>query len=501
LDMFSLEFLEVLIAVVLSIIVAAAWYLHQQHLKYDHLPGPPRDSFWSGHLPSIQKVISDGEIFDDYILELMKSYGSILRLCMWHQTFVIVADPELVKEVLVTGNHPKSKAVYSMSRHLFGARYLGRGIESETDQKYWIMQRMHLDRWFKPHYLRQFTSDYNEFADSLVQQLEQYADGKTRVPLEKLLHKVTLHLLSKVAFNFDLGKLDETAHPFSYYLGFSLSGFAKKVVNPLFSVNPLTWRYCMQVHNAVKKLRSHASEQIISRRKTKLRGDHVPYDLLECIIELQEKNPSDITDEILLDNFITFLIGGSETTANTLSFMVYLLSQNPHCYKKLQQEIDDNVAAVSVLTPSELDDLPYLDMVMKETLRLYPIAKATYREMARDCSLGGYHVPVGTDVVVSFYATGRSSKTLTNPHLFIPERFEPTANERVGRYVSTPFSVGPHTCIGRKFAQIETKIMMTKIVQNFDFELVPDQPMGIIDNTTLRLAGGAICYLRPRRDT
>lgn len=497
----SPEFLGVLGATVVCVIFTLAWYLHQQHLKYDHLPGPPRDSFWSGHLPSIQKVISNGGIFDDYILELTKTYGPILRLCMFHQTFVMIADPELVKEVLVTGTHPKSKTIYSNSTHLFGARYLGRGIESERDQKFWIIQRMHMDHWFKPNHLRHFTADFNEFADSFVRQMEQYADGKTHVPMETLLHKVTLHLLSKVAFNFDLGKIDEKSHPFAFYLELALSAFIKKVLNPFFAMNPLNWKYCIEVRNAVKQLRLNAQEQIDERKKSKLRGDYMPSDLLESFLELQEKRPSEITDDVLVDNFVTFYIAGEDTTANTLSFMITLLAQNPESYKKLQEEIDSNVASLSVLTPADLDDLPYLDMVVKETLRLFPVIKQTFRETGRDCNIGGYKLPIKTDLVVSFYATSRSPKTWTDPELFIPERFDPKRNEKIGSYMSTPFSAGPHTCIGKKFALIETKILMAKMVQNFDFELVPNQPMGVIDKTMLHPAGGAMCLLRPRKET
>ncbi|OWF45038.1 Cholesterol 24-hydroxylase [Mizuhopecten yessoensis] len=422
----------------------------------------------------------------------------IFRIYMWHQTFVIVSDPELVKNVLVTGNYPKSKAIYSRLTHLFGTRYVGNGLESEVDQTVWIVQRMHFNHWFKPHNLRQFTPDFNEYADSLVHQLGKYADGKTHTPMEELFHKVTLHLMCKVTFNFDLGTLDSPSHPFAYYLGFTLAAFSKQMMNPLFSMNPFKWKYCLQVRNAVAKLRLYAKERIAERRNEKQRGVHVPHDLLQSILELKEQNPSQITEEILLDHFVSFLIGGQETTANTLSFMVFLLAQNPACYKKLQDEIDTNVAAVSVLTSAELDDLPYLDMVMKETLRLYPIVKQTFRETVRNERLGEFSLPAGTDIMVSFYANGRSTKTLTNPSQFLPERFDPKANERVGTYVYTPFSAGPHTCIGKKFAEIETKIIMAKIIQNFDFELVPGQPMGVIDCGTLRILGGAKCFLRPR---
>ncbi|XP_033734290.1 cholesterol 24-hydroxylase-like [Pecten maximus] len=500
LSMFSLEILGAFVTTLLCVIGTAAWYLHQQHLKYDHLPGPPRDSFWSGHLPSIRKVVSKGGTLGDYILDLTKTYGALFRICLWNQTFVVVTGPELIKEVLVTGNLPKSKTVYSKLTHILGVRYVGEGLESETDKKKWIIHRVHFNQWFKPHHLRQFTPDYNEFADNLVQTLEQHADGKKHVHMENFFHKVAMHLLSKVAYNFDLGKLDGKPHPFASSLTFTLDAFPKVVFNPFFSLNPFSWKYCQQIRNAVAKIRLYAHDRLTERRKANLRGDHVPYDLLQSIIELKEKNPSEITDDVLLDEIITFFIGGQETTANTLSFMVSLLSRNPDCYKKLQEEIDTNVAAMSVLTPADLDDLPYLDMVMKETLRLYPIVKATYREAVRDCSLEGHDIPIGSDIMVSFYATSRSEKNFGNPHQFVPERFDPKANERVSAYATTPFSAGPHSCIGKKFAEIETKIIMAKIMQNFDFELVPGQPMGFIDGGTLRIKGGSMCFLRPRKE-
>ncbi|XP_021344590.1 cytochrome P450 3A6-like, partial [Mizuhopecten yessoensis] len=165
-----------------------------------------------------------------------------------------------------------------------------------------------------------------------------------------------------------------------------------------------------------------------------------------------------------------------------MSCMLFLLGQNPGCYKRLQIEIDENVGAVSVITLNELEKLPYLDMVLKETLRLYPVAKATFRETASDYNLGGHLIPGGTDMFVSFYATSRSEQNVRNPTEFLPERFHSDSSESFSKYASTPFSAGPHTCIGRKFAEIEMKIMIAKIIQNFDFELIPGQTCELTDS-------------------
>ncbi|XP_033733675.1 cholesterol 24-hydroxylase-like [Pecten maximus] len=153
---------------------------------------------------------------------------------------------------------------------------------------------------------------------------------------------------------------------------------------------------------------------------------------------------------------------------------------------------------MSVITLNELEKLLYLDMVLKETLRLYPVAKTTFRETVKDYILGGHCVPAGTDMMISFYATSRAEQNVANPTKFLPERFDRNSPEKLRRYVSTPFSVGPHICIGKKFAEIEMKIMIAKIMQNFDFELVPGQTFEIQDNATIQPKDGVKCFFRRR---
>ncbi|XP_069117513.1 cholesterol 24-hydroxylase-like isoform X2 [Argopecten irradians] len=454
-------------------IISAAWYLHRQHQRYDHLPGPPRDS--------------------------SKKYGLIFRICLWNQVLVIILDPVYIKDVLVTGNHPKSKLIYSRSRSIFGARFLGQGLESQIDSKHWILQRMHLDQWFKPHFLRQFASEFNTFADQFVEQLETQADGQTDVKISSLFGKLTMHLLNKIAFNIDLGPLSGDNNIFTEKLKIGLKGFEAATSNPLLAINPFKWRYRQTVRDALNFIRQSAWQTMIERKTAKCRGDYVPRDLLEFIMELKEKHPSEMTDDVLLDNFVTFLIGGQDTSAHTMSFMIFLLGKNPECYKKLQHEIDENVGSVSVISLGEIEKLSYLDMVLKETLRLYPVGKLTARETVKDYSLGGHFLPTETNMIVSFYATSRTKQNIKDPEKFIPERFDFDNSEKFNKYASTPFSTGPHTCIGRKFAEIEMKITIAKIMQNFEFELVPGQSGELDKSSILQMKDGVHCFFRQRQ--
>ncbi|XP_021351562.1 cholesterol 24-hydroxylase-like [Mizuhopecten yessoensis] len=279
---------------------------------------------------------------------------------------------------------------------------MGQGLEGQLDSKHWIIQRMHFDQWFKPSYIRQFASEFNVFADRYTEYLETSANGKTEIHLLHSLNKLSMHLLYKVAFSVDLGSLHGKNHPFVTKMKTALSGFSALLANPLVVVreNPFKWGFRREVRGAINFIRGSAKQMMIERKVAKSNGDYFPHDLLEYIMELKEKYPSIITDEILLDNFLTFLLAGQETSANTMSFMLFLLGQNPECYRKLQKEVDENVGAVSVISLNEIEKLPYLDMVLKETLRLYPIAKTTIRETASDYNLGGHLLPAGTDMLV-----------------------------------------------------------------------------------------------------
>ncbi|XP_069117511.1 cholesterol 24-hydroxylase-like isoform X2 [Argopecten irradians] len=467
------EVFGIVIALCICVLVSAAWYTHRQHQKYDHLPGPPRDS--------------------------SKKYGLIYRICLWTHVIVIILDPALIKDVLVTGNHPKSKLLYSSIQNLFGTRFMGQGLESQIDRKHWILQRMHLDQWFKPHFLRQFASEFNEFANQFVEQLEAGADGRTDVEMLSLFNRLTSHLLNKVAFNIDLGPLHGVSHSYTENIKIGLKAMEAITSNPIITINPFQWRYRQKVREAIRSVRQSARQVMIERDVSKSKGDYVPHDLLEYIMELKEQHPSEMTDDVLLDNFISFLVAGQETSANTMGFMLFLLGKNPDCYKKLQHEIDENVGSVSVISLDEIEKLPYLDMVLKETLRLYPVAKQTARETAKDYNLGGHFLPAGTDMIVSFYGTSRIDQNINIPTKFRPERFGIGNSDRFNKYASTPFSSGPHTCIGRKFAEIEIKVTMAKIMQNFDFELLPGQSSELENSVTLQMRGGIHCVFRPRQ--
>ncbi|XP_069110338.1 cholesterol 24-hydroxylase-like, partial [Argopecten irradians] len=352
--------------------------------------------------------------------------------------------------------------------------------------------------------IRQFENEFNEFANRYTQVLELSADGRTEVQTLDTFNKLTMHLIYKVCFHVELhvtlGPLDGHNHPFVTNMKTTFPGIAEQIVNPFAAINPLKWKFRCVVRESVNFIRQCAEKEMLDRKIAKRNGEYTPNDLLENIMELKEKHPGIITDDVLLDNFLTFIVAGQETLANALSFTLLLLAKNPECYNRFQQEVDENVGSISVVTTNEFEKLTYLDMVLKETLRLYPVAKTTFRETAKDYKLGAHCIPAGTDMMVSFYATSRVEHNVRDPTQFRPDRFDRNSTEKPCKYVSTPFSAGPHICIGKTFAEMAKKtIIIVKIMQNFEFELAPGQNKrnkGTMQ--TIQPKDGVKCYFRQR---
>ncbi|KAJ0061133.1 hypothetical protein NL108_008812 [Boleophthalmus pectinirostris] len=144
----------------------------------------------------------------------------------------------------------------------------------------------------------------------------------------------------------------------------------------------------------------------------------------------------------------------------------------------------------------DLGNLTYLSQVLKETLRLYPTAPGTSRDLNKDMVIGGINVPAGVTIMFSSYTGGRLEKFFKDPLKFDPDRFHPDAPKPY--YCYYPFALGPRSCLGQNFAQIEAKVVMAKLLQRFDFTLVPGQSFDIKDTGTLRPKSGVLCTIKHR---
>lgn len=175
-----------------------------------------------------------------------------------------------------------------------------------------------------------------------------------------------------------------------------------------------------------------------------------------------------LDDTAVVDNLLTFLAAGHETTARTLTWTLYLLSQSPDVLERLEQELD--AAKLDPATPETwMYNLPWTMAVIRESLRLYPSAPVLARSSIAADELGGVAIPANTDVLVSTWLLHRHRELWPEPDAFRPERFLGAAGDEINRFAYLPFGIGPRVCIGARFAMMEMAIVLAVMLRDLRF--------------------------------
>jgi cytochrome P450 len=199
-------------------------------------------------------------------------------------------------------------------------------------------------------------------------------------------------------------------------------------------------------------------------------------DVISMLLQAQDEDGSTMTDQQVRDETLTLLAAGHATTANTLSWAFYLLSNHPEQRKTLLDELQ-RVLSGRAPTVDDLARLPYLDMVVKEAMRLYPPAWMQPRYTVDDFEYGGYHIKRGTIILMSQWVTHRLPDLWPEPDQFKPERFHPETGQKYHPQAYFPFGAGSRICIGMPFANLEARILLGAILQRYVPRLAPGFPV------------------------
>merc|ERR1712004_26482 len=483
---------------IVTTFVYVIFYIWSKHRKYAHIPGPKRGSFFLGNVIELHKAFSSGGSFSQKLLDWTLEHGHIFHIFIVQRELVVAVNPSAVKELLVTGNFPKSRWNYDMIANVYGARFLGKGLVSDTDHEHWSARRALMNPAFSRNLLKPMMSEFNSSADRLMENISTIADGKTTISILDKLHRFALDVIGKVAYGMEIDSMNHETNPFPSAIAKTFEGFREYSRNPIERHIPfLRRKFKEDVRNACTFLRKVAVEKIEERRRALVNDESPPDDILSCMMRAHEATDADNYD-LIGDDFITFFVAGQETTANGLGFTFMELGRHPEIYNKLREEIDEVLGDRSYVEYADLARLKYCDHLLKETLRMYPPASVTFREINRDgVEFNGYGLPNGTHTCVSTFVSSRHPDFVSDPMRFDPERFAEDST-RPSAYVTFPFVIGPRNCIGQNFAKMEAKVVLAKFVQRFDFTLDPNQSFDIQETTTLRPKGGTMAKISLR---
>jgi cytochrome P450 len=194
---------------------------------------------------------------------------------------------------------------------------------------------------------------------------------------------------------------------------------------------------------------------------------------------------------------VTIFLAGHETTANALTWTWYLLSQNPEVEVRLHAELDA-FPATRTFGFGDLSALRYTEMVLAESMRLFPPAWILGRRSLTDYEVGGYVIPKGSIVTACQWVTHRDPRFFPEPERFDPERFRPEAREARAKFSYFPFGGGPRVCIGESFAWMEGILLLATLARRWRMRLVPEHPVIPAPSITLRPKHGMRMVLERR---
>lgn len=431
-----------------------------------------RSPFLLGHLGAMSKDPLG------LLVRVHRECGEIGRFRLANQVAFSINSPALVRHVLVgnAANYRKNTRGYRKLQVI-----IGQGLVT-SEGALWLRQR----RIAQPAFHKQRIAG---FADRMVRATldltdrwrDEGVDGQV-VDVAGAMNRLTLRIAGETLFSTDIsGESDVVGRS----LAVLLDHFTRMVATPLPYPEYMPLPSNLRFWRAKRDMDRVVNGIIAERRRDG--GGHS--DLLGMLMEARDEETGEqMSDTQLRDEVVTTLNAGHETTANALTFTLYLLSKHPAIARRLEAEVD---AVLGDRTPvfEDVRALPYTLQVLHESMRLYPPVWSLARHPVEDDTLAGCHVPKGSYVFVSQYAVHRNPELWDNPEGFDPDRFGPD-REPPDRFAYFPFSRGSRQCIGDRFAEMETVLVLAALVRRYRFALEAGHRLLLEPSVTLRPRGG-----------
>ncbi|XP_077880872.1 cytochrome P450 3A9-like isoform X1 [Ictidomys tridecemlineatus] len=453
----------VLLATCLVLLYLYGTYSHGLFRKLG-IPGPTP-------LPLFGTLLYYRKGFWQYDVQCHEKYGKMWGLYDGQQPVLVITDPEMIKTVLVKECH----SVFTNRPVVLPLGFLQKALFAARDEE-WKRLRVLLSPVFSSGKLKEMLPIINQYGDALVKYLSQEVKKGEPVTVKEILGSYNMDVIVSTSFGVNVNSLNNPQDPF---VKKAKKVLGSDVFHPIFLIirifpflRPVF--QALSVYGFSKSAMDFFKNAVIRMKQKRLENkEKHRIDFLQLMIDSQnsqDKEPyQGLSDLEIAAQSIVFILAGYETTSTTLSFIMYLLATHPDVQKKLQQEIDETFPNKAPVTYDVLFEMKYLDMVVNETLRLYPIIERILRVCKKDVELNGVLIPKGTNVAIPIYSLHQNSTYWPEPEKFYPERFSKKNKDSINPYLYMPFGNGPRNCIGMRFALMNMKLALIRLLQNFSF--------------------------------
>jgi cytochrome P450 len=409
------------------------------------------------------------------LLDGYERFGPIFTLRLLHSRVVFMLGPEA--NHFVTVSHPEN---FHWRESSFGdlIPLLGDGLLT-IDEAYHDHARATMMPAFHREQVGAAVETMAAEADPAIERLRP---GEV-VDIYEWMRGLAMRIAMRALLGLDpdeAGKGAAAAEHFERALEFYGIEFALRFVRGPGS----PWRKMLASRAVLDEI---VFSEIAHRRQSPGSGRR---DVLSLLLEVQDEAGQGFSDREVRDQLMTLMFAGHDTSTSTVAFMLYELARRPDVVEKLQEE-QDRVLGGEMPDIEKLErEMPYLEMVVDEVLRLYPPAWIGPRRAVRDYEFGGHTVPRGAYVNYCSWASHRIPDVFPEPEAFIPERFTPERKAALPRGAYVPFGGGRRICIGKRFGKTEVKLVTTMLLQRLRLDLLPGRTMTVRQMPTLSPKGG-----------
>jgi len=387
------------------------------------------------------------------------------KLWLFDQVAVVAASPDAAKFLLTDRDHVEK--AFGKRGPVKAQELFGHNIVSAEGADWRRQKSLYSGAFGQDSYKIYFPI----FTEVTKKCMKKFADDaeKGDVDVVQWLSKFTLDVLGLSIFEIDFQSMDgKISEYYEAYRGFLKEGFQAK-----FLIAP--WLTSLPFGPATKYNQCHAKliellSSIIEQKRNHKGGKT---DILAHLIQASESADQGLTQQELISNVFVLFLAGHDTTSSALSWLVYELSRNQDIQERLYQQII-SVAGERDPTYEEVHKMPYLDMVISESMRMHPpVTLIISRKATEEIHYNGVTIPKDHIVGFDINHIHHSPDIWENPESFDPERFSAERKKGMHRFAYLPFSLGPRQCIGNTFSLIEQHIFTIKLLQTF--KVLPPQ--------------------------
>ncbi|KAL5277370.1 hypothetical protein ACFFRR_002544 [Megaselia abdita] len=429
----------------------------------------PKPKVISGTFPSM--FSADKNIVSDMCNanKNFKETENFVGMYTFRQPQLLILNPSSIKEVLVE------------KFDSFHDNDISKNVDKEVDEvlsqspffsqgDLWKNSRKTIEPAFQRDTVKNSYQSVLEVCGRLVNFLEKKSQYPpiNGINTKDFVLRFTSEIISHVIYGSEAGDFEKEEA--SEFHNLATYPFARSLFTNLYFLIPKSLRYRkipFLPESTVEFLNKHIQSSIQNRK-----GNKDKKDFLDFLIKLEGLSSSQISSHA-----ITFMIDGFETTATTIAHTLLLIARNPECQERLRSEIDAKVEADGHLSFENLNDLPYLDMCINESLRIFPPLLYSTKVCTKDCQLVNKNdqpvlVPAGCGVVIPTYTIHHDEEYYSDPEEFKPERFSETKLKSLSdQGVFLPFGLGPRKCLGVQYANAQVKAVIVEIVRHFNVKM------------------------------